>query len=121
MELGGAKDVLNSSLEEKLISYESGLLESHMETWWGWARREDGYLVGTLIRSQGSGSELKFTIFVYSNTTDHMQKGGCIVPLSKFITNLDPAEIEEIVKIELTKVIGSLMIFLEEKEKDDRN
>lgn len=116
--LASGYGVLNAEVEEKLTLTYLGLYPS----WWGWARRDDGFLVGTRMMLKQSSTELVFRIRVYSNTTDVYQDGGCQMSLTDFVKEIPDEDeenlLEEWVDHNLSQCVLMLMKLVEGAESD---
>lgn len=119
LEISSEPNVLNQGLEQRIRDMEYGFSAIKMEAWWGWARRDDGFLAGFVIRSENvSPDSVKFNMHVYSNISDYYRSGGCVVPILPGKTEEEMNAAQALIEHEIEKTLGVLMTLVEEGEHD---
>ncbi len=119
LEISSEPNVINQDLEQRIRDMEYGLSAIKMDAWWAWARRDDGYLVGVVIRSENiSPDSVKFNMHVYSNTTDVYRTGGCVVPILPCKTEEEMDAAQALIEHEIENTLGVIMTLVEEGEHD---
>ncbi len=119
LEIGSEPNVINQDLEQRIRDMEYGLTAIRVEAWWGWARRDDGYLVGFVIRSENiSPDSVKFNMHVYSNISSYYRSGGCVVPILPGKSEEEMNAAQELIEHEIEKTLGVIMTLVEEGEHD---